>query len=98
MKYVCELCGLTSQNIEKIAACEAQENKIRYAVGQLIVFLYDPRGVRWEVRGKIETVVYKLRTHNVSYRVLVGEDSRFRKQNQNCIYAGILDRHILRLA
>lgn len=94
MKYTCDLCGLTSGDAEKVHRCEGRGSAARFVVKQEVLFACPILGVRMEIRGVIEEVVHKFRTHEVSYRILVGDDSRFK--HQNCIYGGISDKSVIR--
>lgn len=85
MKYVCEC-----------ATCAEQKSFARYDVGQEVIFACPVLGVRMEINGVIKEVVRKFRTYEVSYRIFVGKDSRLK--HQNCIYGGIPDKNVLRLA
>lgn len=94
MKYVCSFCGLVSENVERAQECEAQGSTARYKVKEEVIFACSILGVRTEIKGVIKTVVHKLRTHKVTYRIFVGNDARLR--HQNCIYGGIPDERVLR--
>ena len=95
MKYVCNLCGLASDDMEKVRLCETHGSVARYVVKQEVLFACKILGVPMEIRGTIEEAVHKLRTHNVSYRIFVGDDSRLK--HKNCIYGGIPDKNVLHL-
>ena len=82
MEYVCSFCRLISEDEEKVRRCETQGSTARYSVDQEVTFVCPILGVQTEIKGVIQEVVHKLRTHDVSYRILAGTDYRLKKHQR----------------
>lgn len=93
--YMCEVCGFTSEGIEEIERCEEQGKEAKYSIGQSVIFLFAPRGLRKEIEGEIVNINFAARTHKVSYGIFVGKNLQLSETFRNCVHNLIPEEGIL---
>lgn len=85
--HECEVCGLVSNDSVEVKRCESQGNHHKFNVGDRVRHPFK-FGLEKEkvVRSRITEVIFELRTHNVSYGVIIDPSDLFDYHFENDIF------------